>query len=87
MGPDRRRPAARPETRIAILRTKAEELGRTLPSDVIDYIAQRVQSNIRELEGALNRVLAYAQIAAKPINIETAIEALTDATRTVRRDR
>ncbi|HYP61366.1 MAG TPA: chromosomal replication initiator protein DnaA [Thermomicrobiales bacterium] len=74
------------EMRIAILSTKAEELGRTLPSDVVEYIAQRDQTNIRELEGALNKVLAYAQIAAKPLNIETAIEALTDATRTVRRD-
>ena len=74
------------EMRIAILSTKAEELGRTLPGDVVEYIAQRDQTNIRELEGALNKVLAYAQIAAKPLNIETAIEALTDATRTVRRD-
>jgi chromosomal replication initiator protein len=74
------------EMRIAILSTKAEELGRTLPSDVVEYIAQRDQTNIRELEGALNKVLAYAQIAAKPLNIETAIEALTDSTRTVRRD-
>ncbi len=74
------------EMRIAILSAKSEELGRTLPNDVVEYIAQRDQTNIRELEGALTKVLAYSQIAAKPLNIETAIEALTDATRTARRD-
>jgi chromosomal replication initiator protein len=74
------------EMRTAILIAKAEELGRALPSDVVEYIAQRDQTNIRELEGALNKVLAYAQMAGKPIDIETAIEALTDATRTNRRN-
>ena len=74
------------EMRIAILSAKAEELGRSLPDDVVEYIAQRDQTNIRELEGALNKVLAYAQIAGKALGIETAIEALTDVTRTVRKD-
>ena len=74
------------EMRTAILASKAEELGRALPADVVEYIAQRDQTNIRELEGALNKVLAYAAMSGKAIGIETAIEALTDASRTVRRE-
>jgi chromosomal replication initiator protein len=74
------------EMRTAILTAKAEELGRSLPPEVVEYIAQRDQTNIRELEGALNKVLAYATIAGKPLGIETAIEALTDARRTNRRE-
>ena len=46
------------ETRLAILRYKAERAGREIPNDVMDMIARRVQSNIRELEGALNRIVA-----------------------------
>jgi chromosomal replication initiator protein len=73
------------EMRTAILRAKGEELGRKLPDDVVEYVAQRDQSNIRELEGALNKVLAYAMMASKPLTVETAIEALTDASVTARR--
>ena len=65
------------EMRTAIIRQKAEELGRSLPVDVVEYIAQRDQSNIRELEGALNRVFAYVAITGKPLVIETAVEALS----------
>lgn len=74
------------EMRTAILSSKAEELGRALPADVVEYIAQRDQSNIRELEGALNRVLAYAALTNKPILLETAIEALSDSARSQRRE-
>ena len=73
------------EMRTAILRAKGEELGRKLPDDVVEYVAQRDQSNIRELEGALNKVLAYAMMASKPLTIETAIEALTDGSVAARR--
>jgi chromosomal replication initiator protein len=65
------------EMRIAILSSKAEELGRRLPMDVVQFIAQRDQSNIRELEGALNRVLAYAALTNKPLLLDTAVEALS----------
>ena len=61
-------------------------MGRSLPAEVVEYIAQRDQTNIRELEGALNKVLAYATITGKSLGIETAIEALTDASRTIRRE-
>ncbi len=60
------------ETRIAILRAKADLLGRQTPDDVILYLASRVQSNIRELEGSLNRVQAFAQLQGLPLSLDTA---------------
>ena len=67
------------EMRTAILRTKGEELGITIPADVVEYVAQKDQSNIRELEGALNKILAHSQIAERPLTLQLAMEALTDA--------
>lgn len=55
------------ETRIAILRHKAERNGYSIAAELLERIARRVQSNIRELEGALNRVAAYAQLSGAPI--------------------
>ncbi|MDH5243541.1 MAG: chromosomal replication initiator protein DnaA, partial [Chloroflexota bacterium] len=55
------------ETRIAILRAKAEEGAVPIGADVIEFIARKVVSNIRELEGALNRIVAYASMGAMPI--------------------
>ncbi len=66
------------EMRIAILRAKAESLGEAVPAAVLDYTAHKVQSNIRELEGALNRILAYARMMNQPLNEATAIQALQD---------
>ena len=66
------------ETRTAILRDKAESHGMAVPDNVIDVIARQVQSNIRELEGALNRVLAYARLTGSPLTPELASNALAD---------
>jgi chromosomal replication initiator protein len=66
------------ETRVAILMIKASQSGIELPSDVAFFIAQHIQSNIRELEGALRRVAASARFTGQPINIELAREALRD---------
>ncbi len=66
------------ETRLAILRTKAERAGREVPTDILEMIARQVQSNIRELEGALNRVLAYSDLSGVPLTLEMAHNALTD---------
>ncbi len=66
------------ETRQAILRSKAERAGRDVPVDVLEMIARKVQSNIRELEGALNRVLAYSDLSGIPLTLELAQQALTD---------
>jgi chromosomal replication initiator protein len=66
------------ETRLAILRDKAESHGNAVPDNVLEFIARQVQSNIRELEGALNRVLAYARLTGSPLTPELAASALAD---------
>src|SRR5919199_6193794 len=66
------------ETRIAILRAKAEEGAVSITSDVIEFIARKVVSNIRELEGALNRIVAYASMGGLPITIELAQAVLSN---------
>lgn len=66
------------ETRVAILRAKAERAGAVVPCAVTELIAQHIQDNIRELEGALTRVIAYCQIMEVPINLESAEQALDE---------
>ena len=66
------------ETRVAILMSKASQNGIELPSDVAFFIAKHIQSNIRELEGALRRVMASARFTGQIINLELAKEALRD---------
>jgi len=66
------------ETRIAILRKKAELDGIHVPDQVAEFIAQRIHSNIRELEGALVRVVAYANLTRSPITVESASEILKE---------
>lgn len=66
------------ETRIAILRKKAQNDELNVPYDILDYIANFIDSNIRELEGALIKVVAFATINNLPLNLETAGEALKD---------
>jgi chromosomal replication initiator protein DnaA len=64
------------EMRIAILRAKADLLPQKIPDEIILYVASRVQSNIRELEGSLNRVQAYAQLQGLPLTLDTAKAAM-----------
>lgn len=66
------------EMRIAILRAKADSLGAEVPPAVLDYVARKVQSNIRELEGALNRIIAYTRMMGLPLCEESAAAALQD---------
>jgi chromosomal replication initiator protein len=66
------------ETRIAILRFKAEQIGRDVPNEILDVIARRMQSNIRELEGALTRILAYSDLRGLPLSPELVGSALAD---------
>ena len=75
------------ETRTAILRAKAEQLLVPIPADVIDFLAHRIQSNIRELEGCLNRVIAYAQMYSTNVSVDVAMAALTELLDTSRRKR
>jgi chromosomal replication initiator protein len=58
------------ETRCAILREKARAIGRELPEDVVLFISRRVQNNVRELEGCLNRTIAYAQLKNSRISVD-----------------
>lgn len=66
------------ETRVAILMKKASEVHIDLPPDAAFFIAQRIRSNVRELEGALKRVIASARFVGRPIDIELIKESLKD---------
>ncbi|MGF1642845.1 MAG: chromosomal replication initiator protein DnaA [Thiotrichales bacterium] len=66
------------ETRVAILQKKADENQFDLPSEVAFFIAKRIRSNVRELEGALRRVVANARLTGQSIDLEFAKEALRD---------
>lgn len=66
------------ETRIAILQKKAQQENLDIPNEVLVFIADKVASNIRELEGALNRVIAYSTLTQNEINTEISIEALKE---------
>ena len=66
------------ETRQAILRSKAERAGRQVPNEIVETIARQIQSNIRELEGALTRVLAYADLSGQPLTAQLVNIALAD---------
>ena len=66
------------ETRVAILQKKAEEVDTTFPNEVAFFIAKRIRSNIRELEGAFRRVVATANFTGKPITLDFAKDTLRD---------
>ncbi len=58
------------EMRLAILKKKAQSMGVTLPEDIINFLAHRIRTNIRRLEGALIRVASYASLTGKKLNVE-----------------
>ncbi len=66
------------ETKVAILRKKAEDKGMAIQHEVALFVAERVRSNIRELEGHLNKIAAFASMIGRPISIELVKEALKD---------
>jgi chromosomal replication initiator protein len=59
------------ETRLAILRNKEQAFGYALPPEILNFLAERIRTNIRRLEGAFTRVAAYAQLTGKPLKLET----------------
>ncbi|WP_417789564.1 chromosomal replication initiator protein DnaA [Terasakiella pusilla] len=69
------------ELRLGILLSKAEQLGVELPTKVTEFLAHKISSNVRELEGALNRVVAHSQLVGRPITLETSQEVLHDLLR------
>jgi chromosomal replication initiator protein len=66
------------EMRVAILMRKADAEGSAMPEDVAFFVAKNVRANVRELEGALRKILAYSRFSQKDINIQLAREALKD---------
>ncbi len=66
------------ETRLAILRSKADRARRSVPAEILEIIARKIQSNIRELEGALTRVLAFTDLSGRPLTTELVNTALAD---------
>lgn len=69
------------EMRKAILQTKAEESGVYVPDAVMEFIAQHVRNNVRELEGAFNKVMAYAQLSGTGVDLELVNMAMADLIR------
>lgn len=73
------------ELRLGILHAKAEKLGCKLPDKVIEFLAHKITSNVRELEGALNRIVAHSQLVGRIISLEMTQEVLADVLRSTQR--
>ncbi|CAM9880077.1 unnamed protein product [Discosporangium mesarthrocarpum] len=69
------------ELRLGILQSKAEQLGVEMPPKVLEFLAHKIVSNVRELEGALNRIVAHATLVGRPVTLETTQEVLHDLLR------
>ncbi len=69
------------ELRVGILQAKAENQGLDLPDNVTEFLAHKITSNVRELEGALNRLAAYTTLVQKPITIDSVYDVLSDVIR------
>lgn len=69
------------ELRLGILQAKADQLGAEVPQKVLEFLAHKITSNVRELEGALNRILAYANLVGRPITLENTQDVLHDLIR------
>jgi chromosomal replication initiator protein len=69
------------ELRLGILQDKAEQLGAQMPDKVLEFLAHKITSNVRELEGALNRIVAQSTLVGRPITLETTQDVLRDLLR------
>ena len=69
------------ELRLGILQAKAEQMQVRIPDKVLEFLAHRIASNVRELEGALNRIAAHAMLIGREITIESAADLLSDLIR------
>jgi len=69
------------ELRLGILQDKAEQLGAQLPDKVLEFLAHKITSNVRELEGALNRIVAQSTLVGRPVTLEGTQEVLRDLLR------
>ncbi|GBR54464.1 chromosome replication initiator DnaA [Neokomagataea thailandica NBRC 106555] len=66
------------ELRISILEAKAKASGTTVPAKVLEYLAHKITTNVRELEGALNRLIAHADLVGRPVTLDTTQDVLKD---------
>jgi chromosomal replication initiator protein len=73
------------ELRLGILQSKAEQSGVRIPQKVMEFLAHKITSNVRELEGALNRIIADVQLIGRDVTLETAQELLRDLLRSCER--
>jgi chromosomal replication initiator protein len=73
------------ELRLGILHAKAEKIGCTVPDKVLEFLAHKIASNVRELEGALNRIAAHANLVGRTITLEMTQEVLADLLRSSER--
>jgi chromosomal replication initiator protein len=69
------------DLRLGIVKAKRDQLQADVPDSVLEFLALKVTSNIRELEGALNRIVAHADVAKNPITLESTQEVLQDLLR------
>ncbi|HYD18464.1 MAG TPA: chromosomal replication initiator protein DnaA [Patescibacteria group bacterium] len=69
------------ELRLGILQSKCAQMKRNLPQDVLEFLAAKITSNVRELEGALNRLIAHAELVNRAVTVETAFDLLADILR------
>ena len=69
------------ELRLGILQSKAEQMDVNVPGKVMEFLAHKITANVRELEGALNRIVAHAQLVGRNISLETTQEVLHDLLR------
>ena len=69
------------ELRLGILQSKREQLGHPVPADVLEFLAHRITSSVRELEGALNRVIAHSDLVGRPITLDGTMDVLRDLLR------
>jgi chromosomal replication initiator protein len=69
------------ELRLGILQSKAEQLEQAIPSRVLEFLAHKITSNVRELEGALNRIIAHSMLVGREITLESTTEVLRDVLR------
>ncbi|NIR28575.1 MAG: chromosomal replication initiator protein DnaA, partial [Gammaproteobacteria bacterium] len=65
----------------SILQAKAEQLGVGIPAKVLEFLAHKITSNVRELEGALNRIVAHATLVGRSVTLETTQDVLHDLLR------
>ncbi len=69
------------ELRLGILQSKAESLKAEIPPKVLEFLAHKITSNVRELEGALNRIIAHATLVGRPVSLESSQEVMHDLLR------